>query len=109
MERSQAREKLGTSRRYLKRAKNGPLQLQACESHIDNVQGYGVILRQKILNHLESNKLLSENQHGFMAGRFCTTQLLEVLDIWSRILEDGENIDVIYLDFAKVFDTVPHR
>ena len=45
-------------------------------------------VREKILNHLESNKLLSENQHGFMAGRSCTTQLLEVLDIWSRILED---------------------
>ena len=66
-------------------------------------------VREKILNHFESNKLLSENQHGFMAGRFCTTQLLEVLDIWSRILEDGDNIDVIYLDFGKAFDTVPHR
>ena len=66
-------------------------------------------VREKILNHFESNKLLSENQHGFMARRFCTTQLLEVLDIWSRILEDGENIDVIYLVFAKAFDTVPHR
>ena len=65
-------------------------------------------VREKILNHLESNKLLSENQHGFMTGRSCTTQLREVLDIWSRILEDGDNIDVIYLDFAKAFDTVPH-
>ena len=66
-------------------------------------------VREKILNHLESNKLLSENQHGFMTGRSCTTQLLEVLDVWSRIFEDGDNIDVIYLDFAKAFDTVPHR
>ena len=66
-------------------------------------------VREKILNHLESNKLLSENQHGFIAGRSCTTQLLEVLDKWSRILEDGDNIDVTYLDFVKAFDTVPHR
>ena len=66
-------------------------------------------VREKIMNHFESNKLLPENQHGFMAGRSCTTQLLEVLDIWSRILEDGDNIDVIYLDFGKAFDTVPHR
>ena len=66
-------------------------------------------VREKILTHLESNKLLSENQHGFMAGRSCTTQHLEVLGIWSRIPEDGNNIDVIYLDFAKAFDTVPHR
>ena len=66
-------------------------------------------IREMILNHLVSNKLLSENQHGFIAGRSCTTQLLEVLDTWSKILEDGDNIDVIYLDFAKAFDTVPHR
>ena len=66
-------------------------------------------VREKILNQLESHKLLSENQHGFMAGRSCTTQLLVVLDIWSRILEHGDNIDVMYQNIAKAFDTVPHR
>jgi len=44
-----------------------------------------------------------------MKGRSCTTQLLEVLDIWSRLLDEGDNVDVVYLDFAKAFDTVPHR
>ena len=27
---------------------------------------------------------------------------------WMRALEDGDNIDVIYFDFAKACDTVPH-
>jgi len=28
---------------------------------------------------------------------------------WSRLIEDGTGIDVIYLDFQKAFDKVPHR
>jgi len=52
---------------------------------------------------------MSHNQHGFLPGRSCSTQLLEVLDIWTRILDNGDNVDVVYLGFAKAFDTVPHR
>lgn len=34
--------------------------------------------------------------------------LLEVLDDWTSALENGGNIDAIYMDFMKAFDTVPH-
>ena len=66
------------------------------------------LVRHETMQHLLVNELLSRHQHGFMAGRSCTTQLLEVLDIWSRFLDEGDNVDVVYLDFAKAFDTVPH-
>ena len=66
-------------------------------------------VREKILDHLKNGKLLSENRHGFMTGRSFTTQLLEFLDIWSQILVDVDNIDMIYLDLAKAINTVPHR
>ena len=48
-------------------------------------------------------------QHGFIQGRSCVTQLLAVLDSWTLALDEGGNIDTIYLDFAKAFDTVPHQ
>ena len=32
-----------------------------------------------------------------------------IMEHWSRLIEDGTNIDVIYLDFQKAFDKVPHR
>ena len=32
-----------------------------------------------------------------------------VLDNWTEILDQGGVIDVIYCDFMKAFDKVPHR
>ena len=37
------------------------------------------------------------------------TQLIESAVVWTRLLEDGIPIDVVYLDFAKAFDSAPHR
>ena len=31
------------------------------------------------------------------------------MDDWTTQLDSGEQIDVIYTDFAKAFDTVPHH
>ena len=67
------------------------------------------LVRKQLTNHLHTNDLLSEHQHGFIAGRSCTTQLLEVLDEWTRVLDDGGTIDAVYMDFMKAFDTVPHH
>jgi hypothetical protein len=67
------------------------------------------IIRQKIMDHLEKNKLISKHQHGFVSGRSCVTQLLEVMDTWTQILDEGGSIDVVYTDFMKAFDSVPHR
>jgi len=43
-----------------------------------------------------------------ITGRSCLTNLLETLESWTRILDNGFGIDVIYLDYRKAFDTVPH-
>nr|VZI44728.1 unnamed protein product [Spirometra erinaceieuropaei] len=31
------------------------------------------------------------------------------LEIWTRALEEGFEVDVVYIDFRKAFDTVPHQ
>jgi hypothetical protein len=67
------------------------------------------IVRDRVVDHLTVNKLLSDCQHGFIAGRSCTTNLLATLDDWTRILDEGEAVDAVYLDFAKAFDSVPHE
>ena len=66
-------------------------------------------MRQAVMEHLIDNGLINDNQHGFVPGRSCITQLLVVLDHWTDILDDHGALDAIYLDFAKAFDKVPHE
>ena len=44
--------------------------------------------------------LISREQHGFLAGRSCVTQLTSVLHYIGGQLDAGEQIDVIYLDIV---------
>jgi hypothetical protein len=37
------------------------------------------IMRRTVIEHMITNNLLSDSQHGFIQGRSCTTQLLQVL------------------------------
>ena len=67
------------------------------------------LVRNAINEYMESNHLLNDVQHGFVPGRSCSTQLLTVLDDWTRALEDGDNLDALHMEFAKAFDTVPHQ
>ena len=66
------------------------------------------IVREQVMNHLKTNKLISAKQFGFMSGRSTTLQLLTILDKWTSILDRGGAIDVIYFDFMKAFDKVAH-
>ena len=67
------------------------------------------IIKDHLMNHLLTNNLLSAYQFGFVPGRSCTTQLLQVLDYLTKHLDNGESVDVIYLDYQKAFDSVPHQ
>jgi len=66
------------------------------------------VIRSRLVGFLEENNLFNDTQHGFRAGRSCLSQLLEHCDNILSELEKGNNIDVIYLDFAKAFDKVDH-
>ena len=67
------------------------------------------LIKNQIMNHLTIMKLLSKKQHGFMNKRSTVTQLLSYLDKCEELISNSRVVDVIYLDFAKAFDTVPHR
>ena len=66
-------------------------------------------VRDSLLQHLENNNILSEQQFGFLSGRSTALQLLRVLDEWTEVLDRGGEVDVIYMDFKKAFDSVPHK
>ena len=62
-----------------------------------------------MIDFLEKHNLLKDTQHGFLKGRSCLTNLLEYTEIISKWVDDGSPVDVIYLDFQKAFDKVPHQ
>ena len=67
------------------------------------------VIRKKLVEHLETNNLLSNNQHGFRKGRSCLTHLLKHIDSVIHSILEGNEHDVVYLDFAKAFDKVDHE
>ena len=54
-----------------------------------------VIVKTNVLEHLTSNNLLTCHQCGFLRGHSCTTQLLHVMDILTKSLDQGVPVDVI--------------
>ncbi len=58
---------------------------------------------------MKNNHLFSNSQFGFLGGRSTVLQLLNVLEKWTKILDEGGKLDVVYLDFMKAFDLVPHK
>ena len=76
----------------------------ALTSHLIKV--FEKVIRRKIVMFMETYQLFNPSQHGFRAGRSCLSQLLSHYDRILELLEEGVNVDVIYLDFAKAFDKV---
>ena len=67
------------------------------------------VIRDSLIHHLRSNELLSNKQYGFLKGRSAKIQMIRVMDDWTKHLDQGRSVDVIYLDFMKAFDKVSHE
>ena len=67
------------------------------------------IIKHQVRTYLINNNLFSAKQYGFVKGRSTVLQLLKILDHWTTLLDGGGQIDVIYTDFEKAFDKVPHK
>jgi len=59
--------------------------------------------------YLQGKKLITNKQFGFLKGKSTTSQLLTVINDWVAYLDKGGDIDVVYTDFKKAFDSVPHK
>ncbi|CAM4702633.1 unnamed protein product [Caretta caretta] len=65
----------------------------------------GKFLKEKVV---EVNGKWDKIQHGFTKGRSCQTNLISFFETVTDFLDKGNTVDLIYLDFSKAFDTVPH-
>ena len=68
-----------------------------------------LIVKDRIVSHLDRNELLLGSQHGFRSGRSCLTNLLEFYHNIIGAYDRSRSADVDFLDFQKAFDKVPHK
>ena len=67
------------------------------------------LLKNEIIRHLNNNNLIRPSQHGFLPNKSCATNLLTFLERSTSEVDQGNSVDVLYLDYAKAFDKVPHK
>ena len=63
-------------------------------------------IRDELLSSCHES--IHPSQHGFLPNKSCTTQLIPFVDDLALGLNNNKNIDIVYFDFAKAFDSVNH-
>ena len=67
------------------------------------------LIRDHIVEFFVKHYLINTSQHGFLKARSCLTYFLYFLEEITKWVDDGSPVDVVYLDFQKAFDKVPHQ
>ena len=62
-----------------------------------------------IVEHVPSNNRFTTSQHRYSAGKSCVAQQLERMEYITEVFDNGEYVDIVYLDFWKALDKVPHE
>jgi hypothetical protein len=92
--------------------KGGRRSDPACYRPITLLPVISKVMESIIADHIrinfEQRNILSKEQHGFRQKRSCLTNLLLTRNSWTKNVDDGTEVDAIYLDFSKAFDRVDH-
>lgn len=86
-------------------------------SKIENYRQISILsCLAKVMDNLMSQRLtcafkniISDKQHGFLKGRSTTTNLMEFVSKVTKSMEARKQVDALYLDFSKAFDSLNHQ
>jgi hypothetical protein len=67
------------------------------------------IISKQLINFALKHNVIPSQQHGFLPGRSVVTCLLECVNDWTLEIDNFRPVNVLYLDFEKAFDRVPHQ
>ena len=67
------------------------------------------IIFHHIMSYFTSLNILNPLQHGFRPNHSCQTQLVDFIDEIQRSMNTRQQTDLLFIDFSKAFDTVPHE
>lgn len=68
-----------------------------------------LVVLSSMSKYFSNNDIIIPHRHGFRRGSSTLTQLITVLDDWFSSLDRRTRTNVLLLDFAKAFDSVPHQ
>jgi hypothetical protein len=94
---------------YKKGPKNNPANYRPVSLTSIPCKVMETVIKNKMMQHLQSLNLIKPSQHGFIQGRSCATNLVLFLDELTKAIDKCVPADVFYLDFAKAFDKVPRE
>ena len=72
------------------------------------VQKFWNTVYSHVFANLSHHNILCDQQHGVRRLRSCESQLILTVNDFAETLNNGEQSDVIFLDFSKAFDKVSH-
>ena len=67
------------------------------------------LILEVIIKQVEEKKVIRSNLLVFTKGKSCLTNLIGFYNGKSGCVDEGRAVDVVYLDFSKVFDTASHN
>ena len=67
------------------------------------------LVYNRLISHINDNKLLSEYQFGFQKGKSTYLAIMMLVDKITEALDQDESVVGVFLDFSKAFDNVDHN
>lgn len=111
--------KTGVFPDQLKKAKVVPLFKSGDRNVINNYRPISILpafnkvfektISSRLINYLETNNLLSNQQHGFRTNRSTETAVLHFVNKIYSCLEGKCFVAGVFLDLSKAFDSLDHK